>query len=58
MRRTGRTSQSVTAMAKRPGCADMWMRKWFIQARSNAAAIRKKNRVSSRKNRTLMRMDP
>mgnify|MGYP006153762953 CR=1 FL=1 len=53
-RRTGCTSQSVTAMAKRPGCPDMFTLRWFIQARNRAEAIRKKNRVSSRKNRTRM----
>src|SRR5690606_34900780 len=53
-RRSGCTSQSVMAITKRPGCACMGTRRWFIQARSRAAATRKKKKVSRRKSRTRM----
>ncbi len=55
-RRTGATSQLVTAIASRPGWADMCTRRWFIHARSSAAATRKKNRVSSRKKTMRMQV--
>ena len=50
-RRSGLTSQSVSAITKLPGCANMLTRNWFIQARSKAAAISTKKIVSSKKAR-------
>ncbi|BAO83562.1 spore coat protein [Serpentinimonas maccroryi] len=52
--RSGCTIQLVSAITNGPGCCTMRMRRVFIQARSKAAATRKKNSVSSKKSKADM----